>query len=586
VNDAQQTARPRGRRLLRTAGLVVALCTTGSLCGGTAVAAPADQAAPGAQSAAEAAARVPHDPMAAVAAMQPSWNLGNTFDAFPDETSWGNPLTTKATFDGLRAQGFRSVRIPVTWFPHQSATAPYTIDPAWMKRVKQVVDWALADGLYVEINVHHDSWKWIEYMSTDHDSIMARFDATWRQIAAAFRDEPRTLLMESVNEPQFTNATDAQKTQYLNELNTSFHDIVRDSGGRNKDRLLVLPSLQTNNAQNWLDDLSTTIHSLHDRNLVATVHYYSWYPFSVNIANGTTYDATAQKDLTDGFARVHDTLVAKGIPVYLGEYGLLTSPYSGVVERGEMLKYFEHVNYEARINGMTSAVWDAANDFLNRSTMQWEVPEMKALIQSSWRTRSGTASTDNIFVPKSGPIAAQTITLNPNGLWFTGLWQGDRPLIPFVDYTVNGDQLTLTADALTRLAGDRAAGVDATLEVRYSDGVPWKLFVRSYDQPVMADATGTTDGLTIPTRFNGDLMANVESTYADGTAAGPASWTTFQSFANYGPDYAGNTTTIKPDFLTTLKDGAPVTLTFRFWSGATVTYHLTKSGTTVTGTAS
>ncbi|MGW2648674.1 cellulase family glycosylhydrolase [Streptomyces sp. NPDC001393] len=583
MNDAPHTARPRHRRLHRTAGLVVALFTAGSLACGTAAAAPAEQPQPAAEA---AGARVPHDPMAAVAQMQPSWNLGNTLDAIPDETSWGNPLTTKATFDGLRARGFRSVRIPVTWFPHQSDTAPYTIDPVWMKRVKQVVDLALADGLYVEINVHHDSWKWIENMSTDHDTIMARFNSTWQQIATAFKDEPRTLLMESINEPQFSNATDAQKTQYLRELNTSFHSIVRNSGGRNKDRLLVLPSEETNSAQHWLDDLSTTINSLHDRNLVATVHYYSFYPFSVNIANGTTFDARTQKDLTDGFARVHDTLVAKGIPVYLGEYGLLTSPYSGVVERGEMLKYFEAVNYEARANGMTSAVWDAENDFLNRSTMQWRDPELAALIKASWTTRSGTASTDNIFLPKSAPITAQTITLNRNGLTFTGLWQGDRQLVPFRDYTLDGDQLTLTADALTRLAGDRTHGVDATLQVRYSDGVPWQLNVRSYDKPVLSDATGTADGLTIPTRFNGDLMANVESTYADGTAAGPASWTTFQSFANYGPDYSANTTTVKADFLKSLKDGAPVTLTFHFWSGATVTYHLTKSGTTVTGTAS
>ncbi|MEV4558089.1 cellulase family glycosylhydrolase [Kitasatospora sp. NPDC049285] len=581
MNDAQQTAHPRSRRLRWTAGLVVALVTAGSLAGGTAVAAPADHAKDRPRP-----VRVPTDPMAAVAQMQPSWNLGNTFDALPDETSWGNPLTTKATFDGLKAQGFRSVRIPVSWYPHQSATAPYTIDAAWMARVKQVVDWALADGLYVEINVHHDSWQWIANMSADHDNVLARFDATWQQIAAAFKDEPRALLMESINEPQFSNATDAQKTQYLRELNTSFHRIVRGSGGQNKDRLLVLPSEETNNAQHWLDDLSTTMNTLHDRNLVATVHYYSWYPFSVNIANGPTYDATAQADLHDGFARVHNTFVAKGVPVYLGEFGLLTSPYSGVVERGEMLKYFEHVSYEARANGMTTAVWDAANDFLNRSTMQWMVPEMKALIQTSWRTRSGTASSDNVFVPASGAIPAQTITLNPNGLSFAGLWQGDTPLTPSLDYTLSGDRLTLTADALTRLAGDRATGVNATLEVRYSNGVPWKLFVRSYGQAVLSDATGTIDGLTIPTRFNGSLMANVESTYADGTAAGPASWTTYQSFDNYRADYVADTTTVKADFLKSLKDDAPVTLTFRFWTGATVTYHLTKSGTTVTGTAS
>jgi endoglucanase len=260
VNGAQQkdtprTARPRNRRLHRTAGLLVALVTAGSLACGTAVAAPAEQAP-------AAADHTPRSAMAAVAQMQPSWNLGNALDTPSlDETAWGNPLTTKAVFDRVRAQGFRSVRIPVTWFPHQSATAPYTIDPAWLKRVKQVVDWALEDGLYVEINLHHDS-TWVATMVTDHDNVLARFNATWQQIAAYFKDEPRKLLMESINEPQFPGATDAQKTQYMNELNTSFHDIVRNSGGRNKDRLLVLPAEETNSAQHWLDDLSTTMSSL------------------------------------------------------------------------------------------------------------------------------------------------------------------------------------------------------------------------------------------------------------------------------------------------------------------------------------
>ncbi|MFE9428721.1 cellulase family glycosylhydrolase [Kitasatospora sp. NPDC006697] len=576
---APRTAGPRSRRLTRTASLLVALVTTGGLACGTAVATPADAATTDA-----ASTWVPNDPMEAVAKMQPSWNLGNTLDAIPDETSWGNPLTTKATFDALRAQGFHSVRIPVTWYPHQSDTAPYAIDPAWMARVKQVVDYALADGLYVEINVHHDSWKWIEYMSTDHDAIMARFDATWQQIAAAFKDEPRKLLMESINEPQFTDATDAQKTQYLNELNTSFFSIVRGSGGGNKNRLLVLPSLQTNSAQNWLDDLSTTMTSLHDHNLVATVHYYSWYPFSVNIAGGISFDATAQKDLTEGFTRVHDTFVAKGIPVYLGEYGLLTSPNDGYVERGEELKYFEAVNYEARINGMTSAVWDASNDFLNRTTMQWVDPQMEALIKASWKVRSGTASSDNVFVPKGGPFAAQTLTLNLNGTTFKGLWNGHTKLAEGPDYTVNGDQLTLTAQALARLSGNQAYGIDSTIKAEFSTGVPWQIHIRSSDKPVVSDATGTTT-LAIPTQFNGDLLATMESTYADGTNAGPTSWTPYQEFGTaFAPDYTAGTTTLTSDFVNSLKDGAPVTLTFHYWTGTTLTYHVTKSGSTITGT--
>ncbi|MFE2407222.1 cellulase family glycosylhydrolase [Kitasatospora sp. NPDC059408] len=582
MNVSQRSARPHGRRLGRSAALLVALLTTTSVAGGTAF---ADQDHQGDQSA-SLFRPAPRDPMAAVAAMQPSWNLGNTLDAIPDETSWGNPLTTKALFDHLRSQGFRSVRIPVTWYTHQSATAPYTIDATYLARVKQVIDLALADGLYVEMNVHHDSWKWIADISTDHDNVMARFNSTWQQIAAAFKDEPRKLLMESVNEPQFNNATDAQKTTYMNELNTSFFTIVRNSGGGNKDRLLVLPTQGCTPSQPLMDDLNAEIASLHDRNLVATVHYYGYYPFSVNIAGGTSFDAKTQKMQADTFALMHSEFVSKGIPVYLGEYGLLSEPNSNTVEQGELLKYYEDVNYQARLNGVTSALWDDGN-YLDRTALKWREPDLMALVKTSWTTRSGTASTDNVFVPKSGPIPAQTITLNRNGQWFAGLWQGDMPLIPYLDYTLNGDQLTLTSDALTRLAGDRAYGVNSTLQVQYSQGEPWQLHVISFDKPVVSAATGTSTALTIPTRFNGDQLATMEAKYADGTNAGSSSWTAFQAFNTaFAPDYAGNALVLKPDFLNALKDGTPATLTFHFWSGATVGYQVTRSGTTVTGTAS
>ncbi|MFC9926560.1 cellulase family glycosylhydrolase [Streptomyces sp. NPDC127190] len=582
--DIRHPARHRGRPPGRLAALLLALAVLLGLAGGTALAAPGSTREP-----AGGAVRVPASARGAVAAMQPSWNLGNTLDAIPDETSWGNPPVTKALFDTIRAQGFRSVRIPVTWSGHQSASAPYTIDATFLSRVRQVVDWALADGLYVVINVHHDSWQWIADMPAHHDTVLARFDAIWSQVATAFRDEPRTLLFESINEPQFNNATDAQKTQFLDELNTSFHTIVRASGGRNAGRLLVLPTLGCSPTQPLMDDLAATMGRLHDKNLVPTVHYYSWYPFSVNIAGGTRYDATAQKDLTDAFARMHDTFVAKGIPVYLGEYGTLSWPdytHPDPIERGEGLKYFEQLGYQARVAGVTTALWDPFS-LLNRSTLKWRDPALFAWIRSSWTTRSGTASFDKVFLPKSGPITAQTLTLNLNGTSFRGLWQGRTRLVPGQDYTVSGDRLTLTAGALTRLAGDRAYGVDATLKARFSAGLPWQIDIVTYDPPVLSDATGTTGSFALPTQYRGDLLATMEATYADGSNAGQASWTPYQEFNRaFSPDYPNGTIILTTDFLNTLRDGEPVTLKFHFWSGTVVTYHVTRSGTTVTGSAS
>jgi endoglucanase len=585
MNDIRPPAHHRSRGPGRLAGLLMALLVILGLSGSTALAAPS-----GTAQQARVTVRVPARAMDAVAAMQPSWNLGNTLDAMPDETSWGNPKVTKDLFDTIRAQGFRSVRIPVTWTGHQSATAPYTVDATYMSRVKQVVDWALADGLYVVINVHHDNFQWISKMPTDHDNVLARFNATWTQISAAFRNEPRTLLFESVNEPLFDNATDAQKTQLLNELNTSFHKIVRASGGGNTNRLLVLPTQVCTPSQNLMDDLYTTIKSLHDSNLVATVHFYGWWPFSVNIAGGTRYDDTAQNDLNDTFARMRDIFVAKGIPVYVGEAGLLGYPdhnHPSRVERGEALKYYEHLGYTARLVGVTTALWDPGTwAYLNRETLKWSDPALFAWIKSSWTIRSATASFDKVFLEKKKPITAQGVTLNLNGTKFRGLWHGETKLVEGRDYTLfDKTRLILTAGALTRLSGDREYGVNATLQARFSRGLPWQIEVVTYDEAVPSDTTGTTDAFTIPTQYKGDVLATMEARYSDGSYAGPQNWTPYQEFnVTFSPDYPNGTIILKPEFLNSLRDGELVTLTFNFYSGKKVLYHIKKSGDSVTGT--
>jgi endoglucanase len=564
--------------------LLLALCTAVLLA--AASTAPATAAAP-VTAAAPAASAATSRAMSVVAAMQPSTNIGNTLDAIPDETSWGNPAITKALFDTLKAQGFHSVRIPVTWSNHQSTTAPYTIDATFLARVKQVVDWAIADGLYVDLNVHHDSWQWLAAMPTDHDNVLARFNATWTQIATEFKDAPSKLLFESVNEPSFTDVTDAQKITLLDELNTSFHSVVRGTGGRNATRMLILPTVGCTPSQSFMDALAATMASFNDTNLIATVHFYSFWPFSVNIAGYTTFNAATQQDLVDTFTRMHDTFVAKGIPVYVGEYGLLSYPdytHPGIVEAGEALKYVEMLGYEARLNGVTTALWDAGN-YLNRHTLQWRDADLFAQIKSSWQGRSGTASSDQVYVPKSATITDHTLTLNLNGTTFQGLWQGSAKLREGTDYRVSGDQLTLTATALTRLTGTRAYGVDTTVQARFSGGVPWNIAIITSDTPVLSAATGTTSSFAIPTQFRGDQLATMEAKYADGSNAGPANWTSYQQFSTaFAPDYTAGTLSLTPAFFDSLTDGAPVTLTFHFWSGAGVTYQVTKSGTSVIGT--
>jgi endoglucanase len=180
---------------------------------------------------------------------------------------------------------------------------------------------------------------------------MNRYTALWTQLATTFRGYSPKLVFESINEPQFTGTSgDAESDQVVQEFNTAFVRLVRQTGGDNATRLLVLPTLHTSGEQARLDALAATFNELRDPNLAATVHFYGWWPFSVNIAGGTRYDTNVEQDLVGTFDRVYNAFVSRGIPVIIGEWALLSYDYTrpGIIERGEFLKYIEAVGYHAR----------------------------------------------------------------------------------------------------------------------------------------------------------------------------------------------------------------------------------------------
>ncbi len=578
------------------AGLALTLASVAPAAGAGTTSSPEPGSAAGAaaqpsstnEKAREKAKHKTKDTVADIAAdMQPGWNLGNSFDSTgADETSWGNPRVTEELLDHVRAQGFNSIRIPVTWGQHQGGAPDHTIDPAYLDRVEEVVGWALDDGFYVMINIHHDSWQWVNTMPTNHDAVLDRYTDTWTQIADRFQDADGRLLFESVNEPQFTGSSgEPANLELLAELNDVFYDVVRGSGGGNATRPLVLPTLNTGSEPTKIEALAAQIAALDDPNLIATVHYYGFWPFSVNIAGYTRFNAEVQQDVTSTFDRVHSAFVARGVPVILGEYGLLGfDRHTGTIEQGEKLKFFEYLGYAARERGITTMLWDNGQHF-DRTAHRWRDTALFDQISSSWTERSGTAASDLVFVPASGGIAAQSLTLNPNGTSFQALLHDGAELAAGTDYTVAGNRLTLSAALLERLAGDRTPGPAGELVVRFSGGVPWTIRVINQATPVLQDATGTTGSFAIPTSFTGDLLATMEATYADGSNAGPQNWTPYKEFdVTFAPDYAVGTISLTPAFFAEVNDGT-VNLTFHFWSGETMSYTLTKTGTTISGTA-
>ena len=342
------------------------------------------------------------------------WNLGNHFDAFNNgvsgETVWGNPKATRVTFTELKAKGFSTVRIPVTWLGHVGEAPEYKIEEAWLDRVAEVVGYAESAGLNVIINIHHDgseSKYWLDVVGAARDEeihkrVIAQTKAMWTQIAEKFKDKGDFLVFESFNEVHDgkwgwgTNRTDGGK-QYrcLNEWNQAFVDAVRAVGGKNADRILGVPAYCTSvdiAIESFVmpkdtaeDRLMLSVHSYDPSEYTLTAKYSEW---------GHTADASKkvagdnEAELMRMFEKIHANFVSKGIPVYLGEMGCVNRATAR--EQRFQQYYLSYFAKLARIYGVPVILWDngakgAGNErhaFINHSTGAYCSTEAEAAVKA------------------------------------------------------------------------------------------------------------------------------------------------------------------------------------------------------------
>lgn len=251
------------------------------------------------QAASEVSGDMSKTAMDVAALMYPGWNLGNTLEGgssennwknvgIATETSWQSTKTTQQVIDFVKAQGFKSVRIPCAWvMGHISDEANCTIDPAWMNRVKEVVDYCIADGLYVVINQHWDG-GWIEHngftADTDIEGTKAKLTKIWTQIATTFKDYDEHLIFAGMNEPGVGGGTGSiikvnELSNRLAEYEQTFINAVRATGGNNALRVLVVQGPNTNIDDTMGNDYISKITDTADNRLMMEVHFYDPYQF-------------------------------------------------------------------------------------------------------------------------------------------------------------------------------------------------------------------------------------------------------------------------------------------------------------------
>ncbi len=330
------------------------------------------------------------------------WNLGNTFDSLcawikngtPEqyETGWGNPVTSQAVIKKVKETGFKTVRIPVTWCNAMDAST-HKVDAAYMARVREVVDWCMAENLYVIINVHHDGGEgetaWIRNAASDYASTEKRFETLWTQIADTFKDYSDYLVFEGMNEVDFKTLSKGDAYNVMNKLNQKFVDTVRATGGNNAVRHLLISGYNTDIA--LTSDSRFQMPKDSAGHLMLSLHYYSPPQFCVAESNCTWCTPQTKWGSADDLAeldanmmKVYKNFISKGIPVIIGEYGVLTEAENNK-DKESIRKYLSAVSEKALSYGMCPVLWDAGSSgdmkFLDRKTAAWN----DSAIESSYK---------------------------------------------------------------------------------------------------------------------------------------------------------------------------------------------------------
>lgn len=324
-------------------------------------------------------------------------NLGNTLDANGGgkgltlekyETYWGQPVTTQAMMTFLKANGVSSIRIPVTWYEHMDDAG--NVDDAWMNRVKEVTDYALSAGLYVIVNVHHDTaagkGAWIKADMDVYNNTKERFKKLWTQIANTFRDYDQHLLFEGYNEMlDASNTWNAPKNSSsytaLNNYVQDFVDAVRATGGNNAKRNLIVNTYAGAKGAEVLRNFNIPTDPA-DNHLIAEVHSYD--PWNWINTHGE-WNAECHNALTNIFSDLTKKFTT--VPFIIGEYGTAGEAGPDGLETTVTSKSSEKLKKaaadqaadiarQAKAAHAAAFNWMSIFDGQDRTVPQWSLPNV------------------------------------------------------------------------------------------------------------------------------------------------------------------------------------------------------------------
>jgi len=454
-------------------------------------------------------------------------NLGNTLEACDNnvgiktntplsyETHWGQPKTTQAMIDGMKAAGFDTIRIPVAWMTNATHLyeGDYTIDADYMDRVEEVVRYARKAGMYVIINDHWDGGWYGMFGSESAETralAMEAYKGMWQQIAERFRDYSDYLIFESANEelggrfdensPLYcsdsvvTYLTDDERYALTNEINQTFVDVVRATGGNNATRFLLIAGYSTDINQTC-DDRFQMPKDTVDSKLMVSVHYYDpWsYCGASSAVSATKWGKVSDYEYLDQQLAKMTKFTEAGYGVVIGEYGAL--PCSDGLKDNTLAYHTAFLDACTKYD-LTNCLWDCSGLY-KRVSQTFADDDILAMYQEKRQANEEGQDYADVQAAAAAEIAAAAaeapVTFQQDAvvvddqtalawiMWNDGSWA----LTHSVGDTYNADSIS---------EGLVATNAIITGEGKYTVGLDFTGTAQGYSASVAFAAIGISNG--------------------------------------------------------------------------------------------
>ena len=317
------------------------------------------------------------------------YNLGKTFNIFDISENnaenyqikmWGTILPTKKMINKIKKYGFKTIRFEV--ISTNSIDDSGKINSEWISRIKEVINWIINSNMYCILSIYFEGKYW------QRKNIINKYMNFWKQIGKELINFDEHLILESMNEYNYKFLYDYSvdhkediyydyEHYHMNLLNCTqaFIYIIRNSGGFNAERLLVIPGILTeielNTYKHYFDPempidpsnkLAVSLNyyfpsQLYQNFYLNLMEWYNkngmYYPTEIITNWGSNKD---YKEIMKYFDFLKEFFINNGIPVIIGQVGILTDKENNINSFKEFLYVIFSISIET--NGIMSCLWD------------------------------------------------------------------------------------------------------------------------------------------------------------------------------------------------------------------------------------